>query len=377
MTGRTAEATKRRVAVTLEQCWHRVPGGTATSILALVDALAGRDDVEVQGVAAWHRRVPPAPFVPAVPVSMLPLPRLALYEAWHGLRAPAVQRATGPVDVIHATAVAVPPKTAPLVITVHDLAFLADASHATRHGHRFFRRGLSLARRHADLVLCPSAATAAECEAAGFDRDRLRVVPWGVRRAEVTPAQVATVRRRHRLSERYVMFTGTLEPRKNLAGLVDAFASIATAHPCVELVLIGPDGWNEDLAGRLRRANLEARAKPLGFVPDADKWALYAGAAVFCYPSHREGFGLPVLEAMAQGAPVVTSAGTATEEVAGGAGLLVEPRDTPAIANALSQVLDDAELATDLSRRGRERAAAFTWEAAADATAAAYAELSP
>lgn len=368
---------KRRVAITLEQCWHRVPGGTATSILALVDALARRDDVELRGVAARHRQLPPAPFVPTVPVAMLALPRLALYESWHGLRVPKVQRATGPVDVIHATAVAVPPKTAPLVITVHDLAFLADASQPTRHGNRFFRRGLTLARRQADLILCPSAATAAELEVAGFEPARLRIVPWGVHRAEVTPAELSAVRRHHRLSDRYVLFTGTVEPRKNLAGLVDAFASIARSQPGVDLVLIGPDGWNEDLAARLRRAGLSQRAKALGFVSEADKWALYAGATVFCYPSQREGFGLPVLEAMAQGAPVVTSAGTATEEVAGAAGLLVEPGDTRAIAAALSRLLDDAHLAAELGRRGRERAATFTWEAAAAATAAVYAEVAP
>ncbi|NLD76094.1 MAG: glycosyltransferase family 4 protein, partial [Acidimicrobiales bacterium] len=147
---------RRRVAVTLEQCWHRVPGGTATSILETVAALKERPDLEVVGVAARHAEPPPAPFQPAVTVSHLPLPRLALYETWHALRWPPVERATGPVDVVHATAVAVPPTRAPLVMTIHDLAFLADPSLVTRHGNRFFRRGTELARRHARLVLVPS-----------------------------------------------------------------------------------------------------------------------------------------------------------------------------------------------------------------------------
>ena len=99
---------RRRVAITLEQCWHRVPGGTATSILGTAAALQGRPDVEVIGVAARHAEPPDAPFRPTVPVAHLPLPRLALYETWHALRWPRVERATGPVDVVHATAVAVP-----------------------------------------------------------------------------------------------------------------------------------------------------------------------------------------------------------------------------------------------------------------------------
>ena len=237
------------MAVTLEQCWHRVPGGTATSILGTVAALARRDDVEVVGVAARHGEPPPAPFRPAVDVRHLPLPRLALYEAWHGLRWPPVERATGPVDVVHATAVAVPPTRAPLVMTIHDLAFLADPSLVTRHGNRFFRRGTELARRHARLVLVPSEATAAECREAGFDPDRLRIVPWGVDPQPVAPGDVEGVRRRFGLQLPYVLFVGTVEPRKNLGGVIGAVAGLAGRD--LDLVIVGPEGWNEDLDGRL------------------------------------------------------------------------------------------------------------------------------
>jgi glycosyltransferase involved in cell wall biosynthesis len=275
------------------------------------------------------------------------------------------------VAVIHATAVAIPPKTAPLVVTIHDLAFLADPSHPTRHGGRFFRRATNLARRHADLVLCPSRATMAECEAAGFDPARLRLVPWGVTATPATEAEIERVRRVHRLRRPYVLFAGTVEPRKNLAGLTAAFRRLDGRD--VDLVLVGPAGWNERLADRI--SDLGDRARALGFVPARDRDALLAGAAVFCYPSLREGFGLPVLEAMAQGTPVVTSMGTATEEVADGAGLLADPNDPASIADALAKVLDDATLAADLGAQGRARAAAFTWERTAERTAAAYAEL--
>lgn len=363
-----------RVAVTLEQCWQRVPGGTATSILGAVDACRRRSDLDLIGVAAMHRRPPPEAFRPPVPVAQLPLPTLALYEAWHGLRRPRVEQATGPVDVVHATAVAVPPTRAPLVVTVHDLAFLADQANATRHGHRFFRRGTELARRHARLVLVPSEATAAECRAAGFAPDRLRVVPWGVdteAAARVGDAEVEAMRARRHLPRPYVLFVGTVEPRKNLGAVIDGMRALAGKG--VDLVLVGPEGWNEDLDAKL--AALDGiQTHRLGFAAPADLGPLYAGCAAFCYPSLREGFGMPVLEAMAHGAAVVTSAGTATEEVVGATGLVVDPRDHGAVGEALASLVDDAGLAAKLGDAARSRAATFTWDRTAELTAVAYAE---
>jgi glycosyltransferase involved in cell wall biosynthesis len=356
-----------RVALTLEQCWHRVPGGTATSILGLAGALGARGDVDLVGVAARHRAPPPQPFVPPVDVRQLPLPRQVLYESWHSpLRWPPVQRATGAVDVVHATAVAMPPAGgAGLVVTIHDLAFLADPSAFTRHGVRFFRRGTELARAEADLVVVPSEATAAECRADGFDPDRIRVVPWGHDGRPATAEQVAEVRGRLGLPERYVLFVGTLEPRKNLRRLAAAWRRTGGDVP---LVLAGPPGWGD--AGVTGPGIL-----PVGFVAGAERDALYAGAAAVAYPSIREGFGLPVLEAMAQGAPVLTSLGTATEEVAGDAAVLVDPLDTDAIARGLEQLLGDAAAAARLGQRARERAAGFTWQRSAAGYEAAYAEV--
>jgi hypothetical protein len=139
-----------RVAMTLEQCWHRVPGGTAVAALELARALTQGDGLELVGVAAKHAREPDAAWRPPVPVAHLPLPRLALYEAWHRLRRPRVERATGAVDVIHATAMPVPPRSVPLVLTMHDLAFLKDPAHFTRRGNSFFRRDLAIALKDAD-----------------------------------------------------------------------------------------------------------------------------------------------------------------------------------------------------------------------------------
>ncbi len=219
-----------RIAVTLEQCWHRVPGGTARAALDLVDALVDLDrspdgeqwrPLELIGVSARHRRPAPAPWTPTIGVAQLPLPRRLLYESWHALGRPRVQVATGPVDVIHATGLAMPPPTAPLVATLHDLAFLRAPEQFTKNGIHFFRGALDRMRRDAQRVLCSSEATRDDAVQAGFDPARLTVVPLGVRPVPDPPAAaIDEVRARHGLPERYVLQLGTAEPRKNRNGLL-------------------------------------------------------------------------------------------------------------------------------------------------------------
>jgi len=364
-----------RVAVTFEQCWHRVPGGTARAAIETTAALVRRHpELDLVGVSARHRRPPPASHTPPVPVSQLRLPRRALYDAWHHLRRPAVSGATGPVEVIHATGSAMPPRSAPIVWTLHDLAWRRDPSTFTRRGVRFFEAALGLARRDADLVLCSSQATIDDAVTAGLPAERLRLVPLGVRIVAVTPAEVAAARRRHALDRPYVLSVGTAEPRKNLGRLVAAFATPALARRDLDLVVVGPRGWNEDAP--VPGDRLGDRLRSVGFVPDLELAALYAGAAVFAYPSLWEGFGLPVLEAMAQGAPVVTSAGTTMADVSGSDGaVLVDPLDPLAIAAGVARVVDDPGLADRLRAVGHRRAADHTWDRTADLTASAYAEL--
>jgi glycosyltransferase involved in cell wall biosynthesis len=363
-----------RVAITLEQCWHAVPGGTAVAAIELARTLVERTDPEVVGVSARHRRPPAPEWRPPIEPAQLRLPRPLLYEAWHYLRRPDVQSATGPVDVIHATGIAMPPRTRPLVLTIHDLSYLVYPELFSRHGLRFFRRALSLALEEATIVLCSSLATVEHCREVGFAEERLRHVPLGVRARQATADDVERVRAAYGLGGRYVLWTGTVEPRKNLSGLLRAFAGLDAD---VALALVGPTGWSEDLE-RLVAALPEGareRVRRLGWVPGEDLTALYGGAAVFCFPSLLEGFGFPVVEAMAQGTPVVTSLGTSTEElVAGGAGIAVDPRDPERIAEALATVLDDDAVAQRLATAGRARAAEYTWERTADSTVAAYAD---
>jgi glycosyltransferase involved in cell wall biosynthesis len=360
-----------RVAVTIEQCWHDVPGGVATSAIESLRALRAAPDLDVDlvGVAARHPSPPREPFVPPIPVRHLPLPRLALYEAWHRFRRPKVQRATGPVDGIHVTGMAMPPRSAPMVVTVHDLAFLDDPSQFTARGVRFFHRAIELARRDADIVVCPSEATAEACRRNGFAAGRLRVVPWGIDIRPTDPADIERVRRTYRLDRPFVLWLGTIEPRKNVPALLDAFARLERDD--VELVIAGGEGWNDELAAIEGRSS--AGVRRIGFVPAGDLAALYAAATVFCFPSRQEGFGLPVLEAMAQATPVVTSAGTATAEVVGEAGITVDPTDIGAITDALAALLDDPAGAERLGAAGRDRAASeLTWSRTASGLAAAY-----
>lgn len=365
-------ADRVRVAYTLLQCWHRVPGGTATSILALAAALSRRDDVDLVGVGPWNRKLPAAPFTPSIPVRHLPAPYQAIYDIWHHSSLFGPELVTGPVDVVHATAATVPPRRrSPLVVTVHDLFPLLAPAQFTKRGVRILTRGAELARTRADLVCCPSRATFDDCVAAGFAPERLRVVPWGAERREVGAEDRARVRATYSLDRPYVMWVGTVEPRKNLPVLLEAFRRAELADE--ELVLVGPVGWHEQLEGHLE--GIGDRVRRLGFVPAEDLPALYAEADLFCLPSLREGFGLPALDAMAQGTPVIGSSGSAIEEVVGDAGLVVAPNDVTGWAEAMRTVLHDEALSTRLAHAGQQRSEKFTWERSAQLMADAYREV--
>jgi len=351
-----------RAAITIEQCWHRVPGGTARATLDTIAAVAAHGGVEQVGVSAWHRHPAPAAWQPTIPVRALPLPRIALYDAWQRLRHPHVERATGPVDVVHATGHVAAASRAPLVVNIYDLSFVHDPSHFTKRGISVFTRFLDIVRSDAAMVICPSDATRADCLAAGIDAARLRVVPLGTDAVPATAHDVARVRATYHLDKPFILFVGTIEPRKNLARLIEAYNRLGDLD--VELVLVGPDGWSTELP--------PSTARRLGFVPRGDLEALYVAATVVAYPSLREGFGLPVLDAMAQGAAVVTSATTSTAEVAGDTALLIDPLDVDALAGALRRVLDDPDLAVRLGAAARTRAATFTWARTAEMVIAAY-----
>jgi glycosyltransferase involved in cell wall biosynthesis len=351
-----------RVAYTLEQCWHDVPGGTAVATLRVLDELDRREDVEIIGVAGRHRRDPDPFFTPSIPVRSLPLARPLLYEAWNRFGRPRVESATGPIDVCHSTT-AIPAGTAaPHVVTVHDVAFVHTPDRFTSHGVRVMTAGLERCR-NADLITCPTRATADDLGELGFAADRIRVVPWGVETVSVDAASADAARARHRLPERFVLFVGTIEPRKNLPRLAAAVARLDDPLP---LVVVGADGWGE--------VSIDAGAdvRFLGFLPHTELQSLYRTASVFAYPSLQEGFGMPILEAMAAGTPVVTSRGGATEEAAAGAATLVDPEDVDAIAAGIDTAIRAADAFVEA---GLRRVVDATWAHTAEATVAAYREV--
>ena len=352
-----------RVAYTLEQCWHTVPGGSAVAALEVHRRLRGgeaAEAVDVIAVAGRHRSAPVPEYRPDGPVRSLAVGRPWLYELWNRFEWPRVEAATGPIDVCHSTVAIPAATTGPHVVTVHDVAFVHAPERFSRHGVRVMRRGLERCRS-VDLVMCPSAATAADLIALGFDRGRLRVVPWGVTTVLVGPDALERVRAAYRLPSSFALFVGTIEPRKNLHGLAAAMRSVGD----LPLVVAGADGWGD------ARPDSDGDVRFLGFVPADDLRPLLQAATVFTYPSFEEGFGLPILEAMAQGTPVVTSVGSATEEVAGDAAVLCDPHRPESIANVFDDVLADRER---WAAAGRRRAGELTWEATVAATVAVYRE---
>ncbi|MHB1139982.1 MAG: glycosyltransferase family 4 protein [Microthrixaceae bacterium] len=374
-----------RVAITVTQCWHRVPGGTATSIQRLVDALAATEQVDLVGVAprgelrrpsTWRGVDVPTGWVPDVALARLPLPLPVLYDAWTRLGRPTVTASTGPVDLVHLTVPVTPPRdVVPLVATVHDLFPLTHPQLMTGRGAGLMAAGLDTIRERAVRVVVPSETVARECRAHGFDADRLRVVPWGVRQDGPDELDARRIRDRLGLHGPFVLFLGTLEPRKNLAGLLDALVQLG--RPDVTLVVAGPDGWGDPVAGPsgVGLGDVPGPVLRLGYVPEHDLPALQRAADVCCVPSLAEGFGLPVLEAMAAGAAVVTTRDTATGEVGGDGARSVDTSSPTSLAAALGEILDDPDGAADLRSRARARAAEFTWERTARATLAVYDEV--
>lgn len=349
-----------RVAYTIEQCWRRVPGGTGTSALEVLEALNELGACEMVPVAGRHRRPPTRGFQIASPIVRLPVGGALLVETWARFGWPLVESSVPDPDLVHTTTIIAPATRKPLVATIHDLAFLRHPDFFTARGNKVFRRSLATHLERTAIVMCSSKATLDDCLAAGFTADRLRHVPLGVRTHTVTDDDRRRVRGLHDLPDEYVLFVGTREPRKNLARLLAALEMVDDAPP---LVLAGIDGWGETDLSTTHRVH------SIGYVHANDLPALYSMARAFLFPSILEGYGLPVVEAMAHGAPVVTSKGTSTEEVAGGAAVLVDPLEVDSIAAGIRHALGHRD---ELVAGGLERAASLPWSATARATHQVY-----
>jgi len=311
-----------------------------------------------RGRETWAEQLPPG-----VAAVTRPMPARPLRAAWRTLGRPAIEWWTGPVDVVHGTNFVVPPaRRAAEVVTVHDLT----AVHYPELCTPDVREYPDLLRRALDRgawVHAVSAFVAGEVvRELGASPERVRAVPNGG--PEPGPPGDPAAGRRLAGGDRYVLSLATVEPRKDHATLVRAFAEEALGGPLagVLLVLAGAEGWGTDeLDAALAHSPAIDRVVRLGWVDDEARASLLAGASALAYPSRYEGFGLPPLEAMAAGAPVVATAVGAVPEVVGDAALLVPPADAGALAEALRSVLLDGERADDLRRRGHARVKVFDW----------------
>ncbi len=264
----------------------------------------------------------------------------------------------------------------PTVITIHDLAFMRFPQTFRSYNRIYLDLATRLSARRASRILAVSEHTKREVVGLlGVPAERVVVTPNAARQhfRPAPPAAIAQFRARHGLPERFVLYVGTLEPRKNLTTLLDAFALVSRSLPDVPLLIGGGKGWMyEPIFARLEQLQLRERVKVIGYIPEEELPLWYAAATVFVFPSIYEGFGMPPLEAMACGTPVVTSNTSSLPEVVGDAGIMVSPRDTAALADAIRRLLTDADLHASLRRRGLERANRFSWADTAAATLAAY-----
>lgn len=313
----------------------------------------------------------------AVPVTVASRGRNHLYQA---LQLPRLA-ARHNLDVLHI------PNTMPLlfpyrptVVTLYDLAEFALPQRVYEKGRHSYRRLANwLAARRADTIITTSVSTKRDIiRFLGVDEAKIQVIYPGIdheqfRPQEITPARRAHLTQKYHLPERFLLYVGKIQPRKNLTRLLYAFHQVRQTHPDVHLVLAGSRGWmNEELDATMQQLDLTQVVHSTGFVADEDLPALYNLAEMLVFPSLYEGFGFPVLEAMACGTPVVTSVTSSLGELAGAAALCVNPLSVEEIAAAIQTLLDDPRGRDSLRQKGLACAQQFTWTQCAQETLACY-----
>jgi glycosyltransferase involved in cell wall biosynthesis len=366
-----------KVAIQVDQLFFQAPGGIGTYIRHLVPAMAARDPS--LRISLFHARFasPEAPerWMRDQWVEELPETIRTLYPRWNLLGRPALPATIRDAEILHATNhAAVPPAGdgQRLVVTVHDLAFEYFPGMFPRSWRMLYKAGLRAAVRRADAIITPSRNTAEDVlSRTAVDPRKLHVVPL----ASAAPSgtlDVDEVLARLKISGPYVLFMGTLEPRKNLVRLVRAYRRVAANGFPHALVLAGPLGWHHE--SLMRELALEGPGEIVmtGPLSDDERDAVFRAAEVFAYPSLYEGFGLPVVEAMTRGVPTVTSTTSSLPEVAGDAAIAVHPRSVREIARAIESILSDVGLADRLAARGRAQAARFSWDETARLTLGVY-----
>ncbi len=285
-----------------------------------------------------------------------------------------------PVDLLHVQYTAPPFAPCPVIPVIHDLAFEHLPETFKRRSWMQLRLTVRRTARRAAHILTVSEYSRRDiAKTYGIAPERITVTPLAAPEsfAPVTDAgELRRVRERYKIEDRYILAVGSIQPRKNLIRLLRAYSDLLRARTDAklpQLVLVGKRAWlYEETLRAVREMNLASRLVFTGYVPESDLPALYTGALVFVYPSYFEGFGLPPLEAMQCGAPVITGERTSLPEVVGSAAVMVDPFDTDALGQAIARVVDDADFRDVLRARGLEQARKFSWRETARLTLEAY-----
>lgn len=363
-------------------------GGIGRYTREMVQALLGEDDGN--SYRLFTARPPaelpvpdPLPHGPRVDLRTAPLSDRWLYRLWHRLRLPVpVELFTGRLDLFHSPDFVLPPLRAgtPALLTVHDLSFVHYPETFTPALVNYLNRVVPESVARAAHILADSEATRRDLEAVwDVPPGKISVLYSGVheRFRPVTEGnRLRRVRDRYGLGPApYVLSVSTIQPRKNYQMLIRAFRPVAGRFPH-QLVIAGGKGWLvEEVLAEVERQGLAGRVRFAGFVADADLPALYSGAALFAFPSLYEGFGLPLLEAMACGVPVLSSNASSLPEVTGEAAVLLAPQDEAAWSEALIRLLEEPQARTHLVAAGFGQARRFTWKRAAAQLRAIYREM--
>ncbi|HOC68431.1 MAG: N-acetylgalactosamine-N,N'-diacetylbacillosaminyl-diphospho-undecaprenol 4-alpha-N-acetylgalactosaminyltransferase [Candidatus Hydrogenedentes bacterium ADurb.Bin101] len=310
------------------------------------------------------------------PHRRIPLPSRLLFEIWERTGRPFADRILGGLEVFHAVNYTLPPlKKARGIITIHDLGFLRDPDWFSPKILKPFRRSILRHAQRAETIIAVSEATAADVsEQLGIDRERIRVIYEAADKSfHPIPRDLAAQRVKDALHIEgpYALFVGTVEARKNVTGLLAAFSKAKMPHT---LVIAGGYGWRSgEILAFGARLGLAERLRFTGYIPDRTLFPfLYSAADLFVFPSWHEGFGLPVLEAMACGCPVITSGTSSLPEVGGEAALYVEPADVDGLTRKMEAVAGDADLRAVMAGKGLERSRLFSWRQCAEETLACY-----
>jgi glycosyltransferase involved in cell wall biosynthesis len=344
--------------------------GEYTHQLAKAVLATGADDLTIFS-SSWKDRLAPGGDLAGATTVDRHIPVRLLNLLWHRVEWPPIEALSARrFDVVHSLhPLLMPSREAAQVITIHDLNFLSHPERTRAEIRRDYPR---LAHRHAqraDAIVVPSAFTAGEVERRlGVAADRIAVCPFGA--PDWTPRATPPI-------DGYVLFFSTLEPRKNVGGLLDAYEQLLVARPfqgrVPELVLAGkPTDEATPWLERIARPPLKGFVRHIGYVEPANRRALYEGARLLVMPSFEEGFGIPVLEAMSAGVPVVAADRGSLPEVLGEAGVLVNPDRPAEIAAAIARLVEDRAWAAECFSRGIARAREFRWDRTVQCVRAAY-----